>query len=530
MGVRTGQEYIDRLAASSPTIEIGGERVTSNIPEHPAFRNVVNTYAQLYDLQHSEPEVLTYESPTSGEPVGTSFLVPRTHEDLVTRRSGFKRWADHSLGTLGRTGDYLNSALMALSEAQGYFAQADPAFGENARRYYEKVREEDLLTTHTLIPPQANRSVGAAQQVDGRTLGAHVVSEDDNGIVIRGARMLATIGPTADELLVFPSTVLQGHARGRSVLLRVRDQLRRARAALRLPRGHGLRPLALRPPARVALRGDGRARRLRRRPRAVGARLHARAPAALQHVLRRHVRRRPHDPPGRDAHDGQDRGDPRAHLAHDRGDRHREVPARPGGRRGDDRGARGPQGPGARRRGRRDAQRVRRDDAGVGPAERRAQLVPEGLPAIPRDPAQAGRQRPDDAADRGRHRGPRRRRHRGLPAVRRPLGPGARAPVPPGVGPVDLRVRRPSDALRVLLLRRPGPHGGRARRLLRPRALQGAHQRVPAPRGRRGPSASLAGFAPRLQAVSRWRPRSRLRPPSPADRRRRRRAGSATPR
>ena len=210
MGARTGQEYIDRLAASTPTIEIHGERVTKDVPDHPAFRNVVTTYAQLYDLQHSEPDVLTYTSPTSGDPVGTSFLVPRTHEDLITRRNGFKRWADHSLGTLGRTGDYLNSALMALSEAQGYFAQADPAYGENVRRYYEKVREEDLLTTHTLIPPQANRSVGAAQQVDGRTLGAHVVKEDDNGVVIRGARMLATIGPTADELLVFPSTVLRG--------------------------------------------------------------------------------------------------------------------------------------------------------------------------------------------------------------------------------------------------------------------------------------------------------------------------------
>ena len=194
----------------SPTIEIHGERVTEKFPEHPAFRNLVQTYAQLYDLQHSEPDVLTYESPTTGDRVGTSFLVPRTHEDLVKRRNGFKRVGDHSLGTLGRTGDYLNSALMALSEAQGYFAQADPAYGENIRRYYEKVREEDLLTTHTLIPPQANRSVGAAQQVDGRTLGAHVVREDDNGVVIRGARMLATIGPTADELLVFPSTVLRG--------------------------------------------------------------------------------------------------------------------------------------------------------------------------------------------------------------------------------------------------------------------------------------------------------------------------------
>ncbi|GAA3036410.1 hypothetical protein GCM10020000_12550 [Streptomyces olivoverticillatus] len=34
--------------------------------------------------------------------------------------------------------------------------------------------------------------------------------EDDNGVVIRGARMLATIAPFADELLVLPSTLLRG--------------------------------------------------------------------------------------------------------------------------------------------------------------------------------------------------------------------------------------------------------------------------------------------------------------------------------
>ena len=39
---------------------------------------------------------------------------------------------------------------------------------------------------------------------------AHITDTDDNGIVVRGARMLATIGPFADELLVFPSTVLRG--------------------------------------------------------------------------------------------------------------------------------------------------------------------------------------------------------------------------------------------------------------------------------------------------------------------------------
>ncbi|MGH2929983.1 MAG: 4-hydroxyphenylacetate 3-monooxygenase, oxygenase component, partial [Solirubrobacteraceae bacterium] len=136
-------------------------------------------------------------------------LVPRTHEDLVARREMMTTWARASNGMLGRTGDYLNSCLMALSEAGDWFAQADSAFGEHARRYYELIREQDLLLTHTLIPPQANRAASGSQQLGGQ-LSARIVSQDDDGIVVRGARLLATIGPTADELLVFPSTVLRG--------------------------------------------------------------------------------------------------------------------------------------------------------------------------------------------------------------------------------------------------------------------------------------------------------------------------------
>jgi 4-hydroxyphenylacetate 3-monooxygenase len=209
MGARTGQQYKERLAATSPTIQIGGETVSRDIPSHPAFKNIVNTYARLYDLQH-RPElkdVMTYTSPTTGDPVGTSFMVPRTKEDLVKRREAMAVWARDANGMLGRTGDYMNASLMALSEAGPWFAQADKGFGENIKKYYEKVREEDLLMTHTLIPPRANRS--QTTQTGGE-LAARIVKEDDNGIVVRGARMLATIGPFSDELLVFPSTILKG--------------------------------------------------------------------------------------------------------------------------------------------------------------------------------------------------------------------------------------------------------------------------------------------------------------------------------
>jgi 4-hydroxyphenylacetate 3-monooxygenase len=211
MPARSGKDFLDRLAVFHPTVYVQGEKLTGGIAEHPAYRNVVRSYAELFDLQHDPAvrDILTYPSPTSGEPVGTSFLTPRTPADLAKRRAAAKVWAEYSNGMLGRTGDYLNSALMALASAADWFAQASPAFGENIRRYYEKVREEDLLCTHTLIPPQVNRAVSGIKQ-GGGTLSAKIVREDDNGVVVRGARMLATIAPFADELLVFPSTVLRG--------------------------------------------------------------------------------------------------------------------------------------------------------------------------------------------------------------------------------------------------------------------------------------------------------------------------------
>lgn len=211
MGARTGRRYLDALNAMTPRLHIDGETVTSSVAEHPAFRATARTYATLFDLQHdpAHRDALTYESPTTGDRVGISFLIPRSEEDLRRRREGMTVWARHANGFLGRTADYLNSALTALATAKGFFGRADPVFADRIAAYCEFARENDLLATHTLIPPQVNRSVTGVQQ-GGGDIAARIVDERDDGIVIRGARMLATIAPIADELLVFPSTVLRG--------------------------------------------------------------------------------------------------------------------------------------------------------------------------------------------------------------------------------------------------------------------------------------------------------------------------------
>lgn len=210
MPARTGAQFIDDLNRRRNEVWIHGEKVEGDISEHPAFRNIVKSLGELYDLQH-RPDLrdeMTYESPSSGERVGMSFLTPKTHEDLEKRRRMMKHWADYSGGMMGRTPDYLNSSLMAIASAADFFAEDDPMYGDNVRHYYEYVRENDISLTHTLIHPQANRSVSAAKQKDPY-LAARIFDKNDKGVVIRGARMLATLGGITDEIMVFPSTLLK---------------------------------------------------------------------------------------------------------------------------------------------------------------------------------------------------------------------------------------------------------------------------------------------------------------------------------
>lgn len=206
MPARRGAQVLQRLREYPHEIWHQGERVP-DVTTHPAFTHGVHSLAALYDMQWGHPEEMLYDSPTTGEKVGLSFLMPRTHDDLVRVRTMMGHWANYSLGMMGRTPDYLNRAMMAYAAGAEFLAQADPRFGDHARTYYAYLREHDLTLTHTLINPQVNRAVGPAQQVDP-FLAARVKEETDAGIVIRGARMLATL-PAADELMVFPSTLLR---------------------------------------------------------------------------------------------------------------------------------------------------------------------------------------------------------------------------------------------------------------------------------------------------------------------------------
>ena len=155
-------------------------------------------------------EKLTYSDPGSEERYSISFLQPRTQQDVIRRGAAFYEWAKWSNGMFGRTPDYKNASVMAFAAAADFLAGEGgrPQFAENMRNYYELARQQDLVLTHTLVNPQFNAAL-AAQGKASPEVALQRVKETDAGIIVRGARLLATLGPHADEIEVFPSTLLK---------------------------------------------------------------------------------------------------------------------------------------------------------------------------------------------------------------------------------------------------------------------------------------------------------------------------------
>ncbi|UNL83309.1 4-hydroxyphenylacetate 3-monooxygenase, oxygenase component [Priestia koreensis] len=205
MGAKTGKDYIERLKKANNNVYIHGDRV-KDVTEHPALKGVIHSMAHLYDLQFDQPKKMLYTSPTTGNPVGMTFLQPTTVEDLIKRREAIQEWALTSGGMMGRSPDYLNAEVMAMGVSNELFAEADPMFAENARKYYEYARENDISLTHTLIHPQVNRAKAQYEQKDAN-VALHLVEKNEAGIIVDGIRLLATQGGITDEILVFPSTV-----------------------------------------------------------------------------------------------------------------------------------------------------------------------------------------------------------------------------------------------------------------------------------------------------------------------------------
>ncbi len=180
----TGQQYLESLR-DGRDVYIYGERVP-DVVTHPAFRNAARSIARLYDALHTP---VVKDSLLATDRLGITthkFFKPSySAQELMDACDAIATWARFSYGFMGRTPDYKASFMATLGAAPEFYAP----YASNATRWYREYATKILFLNHVIVNPPVDRHKPVHEVSD---VFVHVVRETDGGIIVSGAKMLAT--------------------------------------------------------------------------------------------------------------------------------------------------------------------------------------------------------------------------------------------------------------------------------------------------------------------------------------------------
>ena len=212
MAARTGEQFLEGLRRTKRELWLEGARV-DDVTAHPALAGGARTIAGVFDRQHAFAAECLIPDPETGEPVNVGHMMPHSVDDLKRRNQGLARIAEATVGLMGRTPDYMSVkfASFASRAADWLGAGAKNAEGAaNLVRFQQRIAREDVSLTHTIIHPTIDKATDG--QIVGNRVPLHKTGDTAHGIVVRGARILATLAPFADEIAVYPAHPLPAGA------------------------------------------------------------------------------------------------------------------------------------------------------------------------------------------------------------------------------------------------------------------------------------------------------------------------------
>lgn len=200
--LRTGDEYRDSIR-DGREVWINGEKVV-DVPNHPAFKPIVDVRARIYDLAH-EPghaEIMSYRDGENGEQNNIGYKPPTTAADWEAKRRAVDAVMNDIGGVVIRVGDETIGEMWSLWDGAEILNEIDPQWSGNVERHIYQALRSDTFHVSANTDPKGDRSKRPQEQDPDMLL--HVVKETDEGIVVRGAKY-ETAAAYANQAFVKPT-------------------------------------------------------------------------------------------------------------------------------------------------------------------------------------------------------------------------------------------------------------------------------------------------------------------------------------
>jgi 4-hydroxybutyryl-CoA dehydratase/vinylacetyl-CoA-Delta-isomerase len=206
MSIKTRKEYLEALRAMRPNIYKFGELI-EDVTTHPATKRTVESHARCYDAA-KEPELEKLYTATSiftGEKI-LRWNSMMQDSNAVIQNMHFKRQNYRRTGTCTGAVCVGWNAMNVMWAVTGEMdAEYGTDYQTRLKNWILQAEEKGLTVSGALTDAKGNRSKTPSQQADP-DVNLHVVEVRQDGIVIRGAKLMICGTAAAREIFLLPGS------------------------------------------------------------------------------------------------------------------------------------------------------------------------------------------------------------------------------------------------------------------------------------------------------------------------------------
>lgn len=205
MSLMTGKQYKDSIKDLNVNVYCFGKKIENQL-EHPITAPAIEAVALVYDLAHDPDyqDKITTISHITGERINYFTHLYRSADEFAKRLDLMRDLATrHGMCAgarcvAGNIANGLESITYEIDKKHG------TEYYERFRDYWARVQREDLAVAGFITDPKGDRSKKPIEQNNPDAY-IRVVDRKNDGIIVRGAKVLISGASIAHEALIMPT-------------------------------------------------------------------------------------------------------------------------------------------------------------------------------------------------------------------------------------------------------------------------------------------------------------------------------------
>ncbi|MFX1312212.1 MAG: 4-hydroxyphenylacetate 3-hydroxylase family protein [Promethearchaeota archaeon] len=207
MPLKTPEEYLESIK-KPVNLYMFGEKV-KEFWNHPIIRPSINTVMKIYELAQMDEykDLMTTKSHLTGETINRFTHIHQSIDDLI-KKVQMQR-------LIGQKTACCFQRCVGFDTANALYSvtfEMDKKYGTNYhtrfKNYWIEVQNQDLMVDGAMTDTKGDRSKRPNQQSDPDAY-LHIVEENDDGIIVRGAKVHQTGFLNSHRAIVMPTLTIR---------------------------------------------------------------------------------------------------------------------------------------------------------------------------------------------------------------------------------------------------------------------------------------------------------------------------------